>query len=88
MKIIGINPQERDIGRIAEALHRLLGNYTVLPSYPAATLGDAAAGINTTGKRVAKAVWDETNGLPLWAAGAGATDPWNDATGSASITPS
>ena len=64
---------------------RLLGVQPI--GYTAATIGDAANEVNTVGKRVGKPIYDTTNNLPLWAAGTGATDTWNDATGAVSITP-
>lgn len=53
----------------------------------AAALVDEANAINTTGKFAGKQVWDSTNNVPLWAAGAGANDVWIDGTGATVITP-
>jgi hypothetical protein len=53
----------------------------------AAALVDEANAINTTGKFAGKQVWDSTNNVPLWAAGAGANDVWIDGTGTTVITP-
>lgn len=53
----------------------------------AAALVDEANAINTTGKFAGKQVWDSTNNVPLWAAGAGVNDVWIDGTGTTVITP-
>lgn len=53
----------------------------------AAALVNEANAINTTGKFAGKQVWDSTNNVPLWAAGAGANDVWIDGTGATVITP-
>lgn len=53
----------------------------------AAALVDEANAINTTGKFAGKQVWDSTNNVPLWAAGAGANAVWIDGTGTTVITP-
>jgi hypothetical protein len=53
----------------------------------AAALVDEANAINTTGKFAGKQVWDSTNNVPLWAAGAGVNAVWIDGTGTTVITP-
>ena len=53
----------------------------------AAALVDEANAINTTGKFAGKQVWDSTNNVPLWAAGATANSVWIDGTGTTVITP-
>lgn len=53
----------------------------------AAALVNEANAINTTGKFAGKQVWDSTNNVPLWAAGAGVNDVWIDGTGATVITP-
>ena len=69
-----------------EAL-RVRGGTVTTIAYTAAELAAATNGVNTTGKAAGLQVFDSTNGKPLWASGAAATDPWNDATGATAITP-
>lgn len=55
--------------------------------YTAAQIGDAANAVNTTGKTVGKRIRDSDGAKILIASGTGATDDWDAADGSYSITP-
>jgi hypothetical protein len=63
------------------------GSVQLFITATAAALVDEANAINTTGKFAGKQVWDSTNNVPLWAAGAGVNDVWIDGTGTTVITP-
>ena len=54
----------------------------------AAEIADATDAINTSGKRAGKLVRETTNNRLMMARGGDATDPWDVADGSASVTPS
>jgi hypothetical protein len=63
------------------------GLQPVISGATAANLGSAAASINTVEKYAGKLARDTTNNRLYVARGAGSTDPWDLADGSASITP-
>lgn len=54
----------------------------------ATSLNDAADAVNTTYKVAGRCVLNTTTGSPVWATGPNPTDPWNDASGTLTITPS
>lgn len=60
----------------------------VLDGVTAANLASATATINTHEKVAGKLVRETTNNRVYMARGANATDPWDLADGSASVTPS
>ncbi len=63
-------------------------SYAQIALDTAANLGSAAATINTANKFAGRLVLDTTNHKIYSARGANATDPWDLADGSASVTPS
>jgi hypothetical protein len=58
------------------------------PVRTTAQLADAADPINTQDKHVGRCVFNSTTGVPVWADGAGPTDTWSGADGTADHTPS
>lgn len=79
-------PTRDGFNLFSEILARLDALSSLSP-YTAANIASAANAVNTSGKKQGLVVLDTTNNRIMVARGANATDQWDVADGSASVTP-